>query len=267
MASWNRVDEALARWRKYGALGASVATVDGRSWSHQGDRRFIAASTIKVPVMIDLYRKVDAGDVALDELIAIGTERVPGSGVLQHLRPVLELTIEELCTLMISISDNLATNLIVDRLGLDSINQVIVDLGMSRSHMGRRMLGRKATSADGENWVTPADLNRAMLAILTGTAASETSCEQMKTMLSRQDSARRVTRHAPEGSRWGSKPGMLPGVINDAGFIETDHDAVAISVCCEGFVDDHEAELAIADIARAALEDLGTIDESVDAVA
>ena len=128
---------------------------------------------------------------------------------------------------------------------------------MSRSHMGRKMLGRKATTADGENWVTPADLNRSILAILNETAASPESCEQMKTMLSRQDSARRVTRHAPEGSRWGSKPGMLPGVINDAGFIETSRGAAAISVCCEGFEHDHEAEQAIAEIAHAGLCALG----------
>jgi beta-lactamase class A len=257
MTNWDRVEKTATRWSGQGELGASVASLDGRTWSRQGDRRFVAASTIKVPVMIDLYRQVDAGTVNLDERIAIGPERVPGSGVLQHLRPELELTIEELCTLMIAISDNVATNLIVDRLGLDSINRVIAELGMSQSHMGRRMLGRKATSADGENWVTPADLNRAILAILSGTAASAASCEQMKLMLSRQDSARRVTRHAPEGSRWGSKPGGLPGVVNDAGFIETDRGAVAISVCCEDFAEDHEAELAIADIALAAMEDLG----------
>ena len=89
--------------------------------------------------------------------------------------------------------------------------------------MGRKMLGRRATTADGENWVTPADLNRAMLAIL-GTARPPrlSSCARMNAMLQKQDGCRRVTRHAPEGSRWGSKPGSLPGVTNDAGFIETD---------------------------------------------
>jgi beta-lactamase class A len=249
----------MAGWSDRGVIGASIATLDGQEWSREADRRFVAASTIKIPVMIDLYRKVDSGEIALDGRIAIGRERVPGSGVLQHLRPELELTVEELCTLMIAISDNVATNLIVDLVGLDSVNRVIADLGMSQSHMGRKMLGRKATSTDGENWVTPADLNRAILAILTETAASKQSCEQMKTMLSRQDSSRRVTRFAPEGSRWGSKPGMLPGVINDAGFIETDHGAVAISICCESFDHEHEAEQAIAEIALAGLHALGMV--------
>lgn len=231
MPDWKAVRNAIDRWSDLGVIGASIASLDGERWNHEAERHFVAASTIKLPVMIDLFRTIDSSKVALDDRLPVGQARVPGTGVLQHLRPELELTVEEICTLMISISDNLATNLLVDLVGLDSINRTIGGLGMTHSVMGRKMLGRRAFEADGENWVTPIDLNRCVLAILNGAAASLASCEQMKIMLTRQDSCRRVTRFAPEGSCWGSKPGMLPGVINDAGFIETDRAAAAISVC------------------------------------
>lgn len=261
MTNWELVDNAARRWSGHGVIGAAVETLKGDAWSQEADRRFVAASTIKIPVMIDLYRKIDACELSESTRVEIGSACVPGTGILQHMRPDLELTVDELCTLMIAISDNVATNLLVDLVGLDSVNRTIADLGMGNSHMGRKMLGRRATSADGENWVTPADLNRSVRAILDGSAASPASCERMKTMLTRQDGSRRVTRFAPEGSRWGSKPGMLPGIINDAGFIETDRGTAIISVCCEGFAEDHEAERAIAEIARAALQALELADE------
>lgn len=257
MTNWNLVDAEVDRWSKLGAIGVSIQTLDGQAWGRDAERPFVAASTIKIPVMIELFRRIDAGDIRLEQLLRIGEARVPGSGVLQHLRPELEVTVEEACILMIAISDNAATNLLVDLVGLDAVNRTIASLGMARSRMGRKMLGRRATSADGENWVTAADLNRAVLAILNGSAASHDACKRMKAMLQKQDGCRRVTRHAPEGSVWGSKPGSLPGIVNDAGFIETNHGTIVVSVCTEGIPDDLDAEKAIGDIALAGMRAVG----------
>ena len=260
MTNWNLVESAVDRWSRLGAFGVSIQTLDGQRWDHAADRPFVAASTIKIPVMIELFRRIDAGDVALDQLLSIGDSPVPGSGVLQHLRPSLEVTVEETCILMIAISDNVATNMLVDLVGLDAINRTIISLGMTNSRMGRKMLGRRATTADGENWVTAADLNRALLAILSGTAASSDACARMKAMLQKQDGCRRVTRHAPDGSLWGSKPGSLPGIVNDAGFIETGQGTIVISVCAEGIADDLDGEKAIGDIALAGMRAVGLVE-------
>lgn len=261
MMEWSSAAAEIERWSSGGEIGVCVRSSTGAWFDFQSGRRFVAASTIKIPVMIALYRQVDAGRLAEDELIALGPIRVPGSGVLQHLHEGLELTLDDLCTLMMSISDNSATNVLVNLVGLDQVNATIRDLGMKDSTMGRPMLGRRAASDDGENWVTPADLTTSVLAILENRAASPTSCAVMKTMLIRQDQNRRVTRFAPEGSVWGSKPGTLPGIVNDAGFIETERGTAVISVCCEGFAHDDEAGRAIADIAGAALETLGFVDQ------
>jgi beta-lactamase class A len=260
MADWNSVAESVQRWSGEGEIGVSIKTLAGEHWEYQADRRFVAASTIKIPVMITLYRQIDQGLHAADELIALGPDRIPGSGVLQHMHEGLELTVDDLCTLMIAISDNTATNMLVDLVGLDQVNRTIHDLGMANSVMGRKMLGRRATSDDGENWVTAADLTKSVHQILDGRAASTDSCRAMKTMLTRQDQSRKVTRFAPEGSVWGSKTGGLPGIVNDAGFIETDRGAVVISMCCEGFARDDQADLAIAEISLAALKALRFVD-------
>lgn len=258
MIDWSPATDAAARWSIHGEIGVSARSLGGEDWEFNADRRFVAASTIKIPVMIALFRQIDAGEKRLGDLIVLGgAERIPGSGVLQHLHAGLQLTAGDLCTLMIAISDNTATNMLVDFTGLDRVNETIRDLGMDRSTMGRKMLGRRATSADGENWVTPRNLTTAVAAIVDGHAASAESCERMMTMLARQDQCRRVTRFAPEDSRWGSKPGTLPGIVNDAGFIQTGKGTAVISVCCEEFAQEHEAELAIAEISRGALETLG----------
>ncbi len=257
---WDSVVETVNRWSTSGDLGVSVQSLSGESWEFQPDRRFVAASTIQIPVMIALYRQIDAGRRNPGDRIALGAVRVHGSGILLHLHNGMELTLDDLCTLMISISDNTATNLLAELVELDQVNQTIRDLGMANSTMGRLMLGHRARSSDVENWVTAADLTASVRAILDKTAASSESCGRMKTMLTRQDQCRRVTRFAPEQSVWGSKPGSLPGIVNDAGFIETSRGAVVVSVCTEGFAQDHEAELAAAEIARSALQALNLVD-------
>ena len=98
-----------------------------------------------------------------------------------------------------------------DLVGMDQVNRVIRELGMTNSVMNRRMLGRRIGTRAGENWVSAADLTTAVSAILDGTAASTDSCERMKTMLVRQDQNRRVTRYAPETQPLGLQAGYAGG--------------------------------------------------------
>ena len=260
MTDWTPVVERVARWSGSGEMGVSIASLSGATWEVEADRRFVAASTIKIPVMIALHRQFDAGRRTSLDRIALGPERTPGSGVLQHMHDGMELTLDDLCTLMIAISDNTATNLLTELVGFDEVNATIGDLGMTNSTMGRLMLGHRASQSTSENWVSASDLTTAVRAILGGTAAGAASCRRMKTMLTRQDQCRRITRYAPETAVWGSKPGSLAGIVNDAGFIETSRGAAVISVCTEGFARDHEAELACAEIAAAALSALDLLD-------
>lgn len=252
---WAAVEAAAAAAeRGSGVVGVAVRWHGEIVVERRGDRAFRSASTIKVPIMVELFRQVDAGTLRLDDRYALrDADRVPGSGVLQHLHAGLELTLDDLCTLMIAISDNTATNVLLDRVGMERARTTMSDLGMYRSVLGRQMLGRLPAEHEGENWTTPRDLATVMVAIVAGAAASPVGCARMVAMLERQDSARRITRHAPPGSRWGSKPGSLPGNVHDVGFVATDAGTLVVAVMTEGLPGEAEAETAIAEIARQAM--------------
>jgi beta-lactamase class A len=138
--------------RTGGVVGVAIHGAEGELFSHHGDRRFRAASTIKVPIMIEAYREIERGGLTLGDQYSLRDEdRIPGSGVLGHLHAGLELTLADLLFLMIAVSDNTATNLILDRVGLEAVNTTMQSLGMSDSVLGRRILGHLPKDGDPEN--------------------------------------------------------------------------------------------------------------------
>jgi beta-lactamase class A len=106
-------------------------------------------------------------------------DRVLGSGVLAHLQAGLDLTLADLLTLMIAVSDNTATNLVINRVGLDAVNATMHALGMRDSALGRHTLGRLPVEGEPENWGAARDFALAIQAIVTRTAAAPESCAQM----------------------------------------------------------------------------------------
>ena len=113
---WHEVAEAVGRAEAFGTVGVTIEGPDGRRWSRHGDRRFRAASVVKIPLMIEVYRRVEAGTLRLDEAhVLADAERAAGSGVLLHLHAGLAPSIEDLVYLTMSISDNTATNLLIRR--------------------------------------------------------------------------------------------------------------------------------------------------------
>lgn len=260
-ADWASVD-ALARDAEGpdGVVGIAVFGAEGELFARHGERRFHAASTIKVPIMIEAYRQMERGLLDPDDTHSLRDEdRVPGSGVLSHLHAGLELTVSDLVNLMITVSDNTATNLVLDRTGLDAVNATMQSLGMRDSILGRPMLGRLPKEGEPENWATPRDFARCIQAIVSGQAASTESCARMVETLQLQTESRRISRFLElalaggAGISWGTKPGDLPGVCNDVGFVATVRGTLSMAIFCENVCDLDFAERAIGEIARSAL--------------
>jgi beta-lactamase class A len=246
-----------------GAVGVTAIPPRGAAFTHRGARRFRAASTVKIPIMIELYRQVDRGERALADLYWLRSEdRAPGSGVLLHLHDGAELTLEDLIYLMISVSDNTATNMLIDVAGMENVGVTMRSLGMADSTLGRKMKGRPAQGDEQENWATPDDYAAVIGALLEGRAASAGACERMLAMLEKQQCTRRLSRYLPEDEsiRWGSKTGSIAGVTNDVGFVASDRGTVIVSVFCEDLADQHVGEQVIGDVARAVLRDTGIVE-------
>ncbi|CAN5481234.1 serine hydrolase [soil metagenome] len=246
---------------KDGVAGIAIAVNGDVTADWNSDRLFRAASTIKIAVMIEIFHAEEQGKLSRSDVVALKeSDRVPGSGVLAHLHEGLNLIVDDLLYLMISISDNSATNMLVDLVGLDAINDGLVRLGIETSKMRRRMLGRTPLEGEPENWIIPRDFAVMVQAIVNDTAASPSSCAAMRDLLATQQNTDRIARFLPEGTTWGSKTGSLPNVVNDVGFITTDQGTIVIAVFTEG-LSEADGEKAIGEIARAAWVSAGILPE------
>ena len=235
-------------------IGVAVQAPDGERFAHRGDERFISASTIKIPIMVEIYRQIDRGNLALDDRFTLTQDDIcPGSGVMLQLHPGIEFTLRDIVYLMMSISDNTATNMLIDLAGMENVNEAIASLGMVNSALGRKMRGVPAKDGSPENWATANDFRAVIDAILNGTAASRESCDGMIEMLSLQQNTRRIGRYFPEGTLpWGSKTGTVGSVSHDAGFVRGANGDMVVAVFTDGFPVLHDAEPVMGEIARLA---------------
>ena len=253
--AWSGVLSAIQDAEEAGIeVGVTIHAPGGDTFAHRGDDVFLSASTIKIAIMIELFRRIDASEASLDDPYGLRAgDKVPGSGVLQQLHDGIGLTLGDVVYLMMSISDNPATNILIDRLGIDAINATMRDLGLERSVLGRKMMGRPAMESEQENLATPNEFARMVGTILEGTAASKASCERMIGLLELQQNTRRIGRFVPEGTRWGSKTGSYSTVANDVGFVMLDGGPLVISAFTANLPDMVAGEILISEIAREAM--------------
>jgi beta-lactamase class A len=248
---------------RIGVIGCTIVGPDGYRFERHSDRRFLSASTVKIPIMIEVYRQIDRGALSPDQILKLtDADRAPGSSWLQYLHEGIEFTVDDLMTLMISISDNTATNMLIDLAGLAQINATMRDLGMTGSVLGRKMKGVPSQPGEPENWATPDDYALVIGSILDGTAASAVSCARMIEMLGRQSNDRRISRYLPktDGVKWGSKTGTVGNTTNDVGFIEANGQRLILSFFCEAMHDVHIAEKAIGEMSRYAMIASGLVE-------
>ncbi len=254
MTDWTPLSAAIAQATGC-KLGVAAIAPDGTRFAHDADRRFVAASTVKIPIMVELFRRIDQGRDSLDHIHALReAEKSTGGGVVKELHAGLTFTVADLCYLMMAISDNSTTNILIDRVGMAETNATMQSLGMVNSVLGRPMRGRPPLPGESENWSVPNEYAALIAALFANTAASPASCAAMIGQLEKQTNDRRIARHLPRTNRprWGSKTGSLPGVVNDVGFIMTPRGPLVLSIYVE--IDDPNAgEAVIGAVAQAAL--------------
>ena len=255
---WPRA-RALVREAGDGAEIALAARVIGtdRAWALEAARPFPAASTIKLLILVAVFRDVDAGRLDPDAPWPVDPRAVvPGSGVLGWLRPGLRLPLVDLAYLMVAISDNTASNLLLDAVGVDRVRAVIADLGLAATQLNRRFLGRSPDPGEPENLTSAADLVALLAAIADGTAAEPASCASMRALLALQQDRDRLARRLPPDVAFGGKSGTLPGLVHDAGLLATSAGTLAVAVLSRGLADRFAADELIGRIALALLDEV-----------
>lgn len=249
--AWDRV-EALARATPGAEVSVAARLVGtDRAWRLDAERVFPAASIIKTAILVALYRDVDAGRLDLATSVPVPPDaKVKGTGVLTWMSPDLTLPLADIAYLMIAISDNTASNVLIDTVGLPRIQATIADLGLTSTALNRRFLGRRPGSHEPENVTHAADQAALLGAIAGDTAASPRSCQQMRATLALQQDRDRIARYLPDGLTFAGKSGTLPGLIHDTGLIETPAGTLALAVLTRGLPDDYQAAETIGRIAQ-----------------
>jgi beta-lactamase class A len=238
-----------------GRLGCVVWGAGGDAWAlHHPDEPFPAASVIKVPILLALGADVEAGRLRWDEVAPSDSgDTAAGGGVVQFLSP-LAYTVRDLATLMIIVSDNRATNRLIDLVGLDRINAYLSRAGCRSTVLARRMMDFAARAEGRENITTPADTAGLFRRLLRGDLAAPATTAVLMEMLRAQQIRDRLPAWLPHDAAAAHKTGNFPGAMNDAGILFLRTGPVVASVFTCDLAADAEGRLAIQEIGRAIVE-------------
>ncbi len=248
-----------------GEMAISLRHVERQeAYDHVPDRPFIAASTIKLPILVALYDAAAAGRVRLDERVRLRDEdQVTGSGVLQLLTPGVRLPLRDLAELMITVSDNAATNMILERLGVEAVNACLDRLGLVATRVLR---GLQIIPADGKghNTVTAGELTGLLVRLAQGRVVSWEACRRMVATLKRQQVNDALPALLPDPEDEPSPPlgalptwelahktGGIPAHQHDVGLLYLPGQTIALSVLTRGCGPARAARALVARVGRA----------------
>ncbi|WHY88296.1 serine hydrolase [Neobacillus novalis] len=202
-----------------GRIGIAVEIANKRI-SLNSVEVFPSASVIKVPILIEGLRQAETGKINLNELTTID-KRVGGSGVLQALSAKVSMTIKDLMTLMITVSDNTTTNLLIDLLGMDSINSTIEKLSMEHTKLSRKMMDFEAIEQGYNNFTSPSDMIKCLKVINEGDFLSEESRKLAVEIMHYQQFHDKLTAMMDLDRVFAaSKTGGLPNVEHDCAILK-----------------------------------------------
>ena len=178
-----------------------------------------AASVVKVPILIELYARADAGEIDLDAVTVLrDADKVGGAGVLLEMHAGLQPSWRDLGRLMTVVSDNTASNMLIDRLGFDAINARMHDIGMADSVLGRKfMIDPNALHA--KNFTTARDMAVCLARLHRGELLSPSSTAEVIGILKRQQYREKIPLLLPESLEVAHKTGEISHTRHDVAIV------------------------------------------------
>ena len=250
--------------RKSGAdVGVAFRTLDGKTeWFYHADDAFHAASTMKVPVLIELFHQVREGKLKLDDPLPVKNEfHSLADGSVYTLDAAddseAELykavgqtrTLRQLSELMITVSSNFATNLLIEKLGVENIRATVHALHADGMNVLRGVEDGKAFAKGMNNTTTARGLQQLMEAIAHGEAVDQESSKQMIEILERQTFNECIPAGLPPGIRVAHKTGEITKIHNDAAIVFAPKPFVLV-ILVRGIADQKESAALMAEITR-----------------
>jgi beta-lactamase class A len=208
---------------------------------------FPTASTIKLAILAEMFRQADAGRLALDVAKPVPREAVVGgSGVLQHLSAPM-LSLRDLAALMMILSDNTATNLVINAVGMDKVNARLATLELADVKLRRTMIDAVAARRGDENVATPMALAMLAWKLWNGDGLTPASRDAARRLLYLVPG--RIRSAVPASVRVASKTGSLEGVRAEAAVVELGGHPYAIAVMTTYLATDSDGDTAVGAIA------------------
>jgi len=249
--------------RHDGTVGlALIDLARGDTLSIRGDEPFPTQSVIKVPILVELFHQIEHGKLRLDDpIVLVEADKKPGSGILQFLDTPHALTVRDAAFLMIALSDNTATNLIIDKVGIRNVGTRMDSLGLPRTKLHSKTFDRSTSIAPdssvryGLGVTTPLESARLLAMIYRGEVVSADASASMIEMLREQFYNEKLPRHLPAGVRVAHKTGEGSESRNDCGIVYAPGGDYVLCVFTNRNADrswriDNEGHVVIADLAR-----------------
>ncbi len=239
-----------------GILGVAILDLtSGEQLLLHPDDIFPQASSIKIAVLAELYRQAQQGKLQLTDMYTVNkSDLVPDSDIMGGLAPGLtRLTLRDLATMMVAVSDNSATNVLIDRVGMENVNAMLAGLGLKNTKLQRKMMDVNAAKQGRENLSTPREMMTLLQTIYRGKLLNKQLAEDFfKVLATHKDSPIRKT--IPDAIVSADKPGELEAVRADSGVVFAQNRPFVICVMTTYLKNEADGEAAIAKIAATAYD-------------
>jgi beta-lactamase class A len=264
-----RADTAILRKKldsiataHHGVVGYSVIDLENNvRMSNRGDEKFSTASLIKVPILVTVYDLVAKGQLSLDDpLTVLKIDQVPGSGIIQYLHNGTTLTVRDAAWLMIIISDNTATNLLLDRIIIRRVWSKMDSLGLGQTRVHSKSFLRNSSVAMdssvkyGLGVTTPNEMARLFELLAKGQAVNPSADSTMLDILEHTNSDLMMQRFAG-GVRTAHKSGETDQVRTECSLFHLRNRIVACVLTKDNkdtrWIVDNEAQLTVARMGEA----------------
>jgi beta-lactamase class A len=222
-AEWAELVDGLDKLsRAYsGRVGIYLRDLEtGRTWEYNADKLFPSASLIKVPIMASVFEKIRLGYLTLDTQIKLTSrERVGGSGSLKWVREGTSLSVMEIIYKMITESDNTATRMLIDQVGMDYLSTAFKGLGLVHTNITPEGMSLRSGRVARENYTTAREMASLLERIYGGTLVDRQSSEFMLDVMKHTKSRSRLRKGLPLGWEIGHKTGLLRRSCHDVGIV------------------------------------------------
>lgn len=236
-----------------GVMGVAIEDITtGDHIFVRPDEVFAQASSIKIAVLADLYLQAQQGKLKLTDLYTVqSSDLVSDSDIMGGLTPgIPRITLRDLATMMVAVSDNSATNVPIDRIGIEDVNVMLDSLGLAHTRLRRKMMDLAAAKEGRENVSSPREMMTLLDAIYRGRVLNkESAADFFKVLSTNKDSW--IPRDLPADLKIANKPGELEAVRNDSGLVFVEGRPYIICVMTSFLGNEREGEEAISRISLA----------------